>query len=120
MSNTPVAKPSWFAAQGIPACSKWGKYEIECCAWMYVQALVLLGDEWGPVLTVAQVRETLESAGFKPDGLFASLLERTEDSRYWQEVRCLTSAEEAFDVGGLSWNRRRFQAATNATQPNDE
>ncbi len=102
------AKPSWFAAQGAPACSMWCKTEIEYCAWAYVKTLEILGDEWGPILSVAQIRETLESVGMERNGLMGCLLRMEEDHRFWEAVRGLTSAEKAFEVGGLAWTRRRF------------
>lgn len=102
------APPSWFAAQGAPACSMWGKTEIEYCAWAYVKTLELLGDKWGPTLTVKKIRKTLKKTGMRTDGLLGCLLRMEEDHRFWECVRGLDSPDAAFEVGGLAWTRRRF------------
>lgn len=50
--------PSYFAALGVPRCSRWCNLERELVALMYVQALANGGDVWRR-LTRSEVRDLL-------------------------------------------------------------
>jgi hypothetical protein len=112
MSEKP--KPSYFASRGVPTCSKWGKSEIEWLAFAYVTGLARLGDTWQRI-TPERCISTLSrqeanlfriDAAYELGGLYAD---------YWAMIADqLTSAEGAFDVGGLMWGRgtyKRIQAS---------
>lgn len=107
-----TAQPSYFAAQGESCCSIWGKAEIEVLAWAYVQALANLGDEWGRMLTPQECFDALTEAQRHFAAPYIASAARGGWAEWWTRIAAqLTSAEGAFEVGGLAWNRRRFEKA---------
>ena len=107
-----AALPSWFAAQGRSNCSMWCKTEIEILALAYVVAQSRLGDTWRRV-TPAECWAVLDEDEKRYCSPYLSNLVREEFSeryaRRWQMIADqLTSAEGAFEVGGMAWCRHRF------------
>jgi hypothetical protein len=101
------ALPSWFARQGIPSCSMWGKMEIEVLAWAYVVGMARDGDNWHK-LTAKKCYELLDDAErrhvrpYLPD-------DRECYADWWEMIgEQLKDAAGAFEVGGFAWNRWRF------------
>jgi hypothetical protein len=101
--------PSWFAEKGVPCCSKWGKTEIEYLAWAYAAAQARDGDTWHEI-TPEKAYELLAEnerrvvGGFTREGtLHHAYLD------WWAMIgRQLRDADGAFEVGGLSWTRWKF------------
>jgi hypothetical protein len=101
--------PSWFAEKGVPCCSKWGKTEIEYLAWAYAAAQARDGDTWHEI-TPEKAYELLTEderrivGGFTREGtLHHAYLD------WWAMIgRQLKDADGAFEVGGLSWTRWKF------------
>jgi len=113
------ARPSWFARQGIPACSMWCKTEIEILAWAYVVGMAKDGDTWHK-LTAERCHELLDEEERRYVRPYLS----GENMRYadWWEMlgEQLKDAAGAFEVGGLAWNRWRFDQQNVSGQPRAE
>lgn len=92
--------PSYFAKQGQPCCSRWGKTEIELIALAYVQALANDGDIWKK-LTREQTHALLsDDQKRRLHGLLDASFEPYE--RWFQLVsKQITDSDGAFGVGGF-------------------
>ena len=104
-----LPRPSWFAAQGVPVCSKWGKTEIEYLAWAYVAAQARDGDTWHEI-TPEKAYELLTEderrivGGFTWEGTLHHVY-----LDWWAAIgRQLRDTDGAFEVAGLAWTQQKF------------
>lgn len=95
--------PSYFAALGVPHCSRWGNLERELIAWMYVQALANSGDVWRR-LTRSEVRNLLAS---DQRGDVRYLRDEIEilEVMFADVDATMAATDVAASVGGM-WNTR--------------
>lgn len=102
--------PAYFSRMGLPSCSMWGKYEIECLAWAYVTGMAIDGDTWHKI-DAKTCWDLLDEEA--RDYMSPYLDEEGTYYKDWWEMigNQLTDAEGAFEVDGLAWNRRRFEEA---------
>lgn len=103
--------PSYFARAGVPACSIWGKTEIEELAWAYVTAMARDGDTWHPI-TDTRAAELLTPDEHRGLMVRLPLGDYPRYRAWWDMIAAqLKDAAGAFEVGGLAWNRRRHEQA---------
>jgi len=95
--------PSYFAALGVPRCSRWGNLERELIAWMYVRALANSGDVWRR-LTRSEVRYLL---GRDQRGDVRYLRDGIEilEVMFADVDKALSASDVAASVGGM-WDMR--------------
>lgn len=104
--------PSYFSALGVSCCSNFGKMELELFAWAYVTTQARDGDTWHTV-TIEQCRELLtEEELHETVGYMLPCKGETDWglAPWWEMLgERLTSADGAFDIGGLTWARWRYE-----------
>jgi len=106
-----TAKPSWFAAQGRPSCSKYGKVEIENLALAYVIGLSRLGDIWRRISPSEcwDVLNSEEKERFRDLSRLVGSRSFGRIENWWEMLQDqLKDAEGAFDMGGIGWGVNLF------------
>lgn len=111
-----LVSPSYFARAGIPACSMWGKTEIEELALAYVTAMARDGDTWHPI-TDTRAAELLTHDEHRSLIVRLPLGDYPRYRAWWDMIAAqLKDAAGAFEVGGLAWNRWRYDRANETDQ----
>jgi hypothetical protein len=98
MSDETVSRPpSYFAKQGQPCCSRWGKTEIELIALAYVQALANDGYTWKKLTREQTYTLLTDEQKRRLHGLLDAFYEG-----WFQSVsNLITDSDGAFSVGGF-------------------